>query len=92
MTRTGFRRQAFLGDGSCPVVWGYDAVLESYWARARGARADVLEISPDALVATVPALVRALVRATGMGEADVFDALIGVRPAPAPEASSADLT
>lgn len=92
MTRTGFRRLTSLGDGSRHVVWGYDAVLESYWASADGAQADGLEISPDALVATVPALVRALVRSTGMEEADVFGALIGASPAPAPEASPADLT
>lgn len=92
MTRTGFRRQNTLGDGSCHIVWGYDAALESYWARIPAGRTDALEISPDALVATVPALVRALVRSTGLGEADVFGALVGAGHAPAPEARPANLT
>ena len=78
--RLPFRRPVRLEGWSTGSAWGYDPVLECYWAelvRVPDAAAvpDVVRIGPEHLLTTVTGLARAVAFATGAGDGDAYLAL-----------------
>lgn len=94
LPRTEVRRLPFLrplamagwAEGS---QWGYDAVLEAYWAELvpPPGRAGGLRVGPEHLLLTVGTLAAALARLAGCAEHEAYLALVqgtGVGDAPGP--------
>ena len=77
--RAPFRRPVRLEGWAAGSAWGYDAVLECYWAELvpvhDTACAEVVRIGPEHLLTTVTGLARAVAFATGAGDTDAYLAL-----------------
>ena len=74
--------RSFLLPGREPGSWGFDGVLECYWAELPApAGGGAVRVGPEHLLTTVPALARALAREAGAGDLDVYLALTASAPA-----------
>jgi hypothetical protein len=85
--RQPFTRPLALRGWSVDSAWGYDPVLECYWADLRPAalpphaaaeappRLEPVVIGPEHLISTVTGLARAVAFAAQVGDRDVYLAL-----------------
>lgn len=73
-----FRRSLELAGWAAASGWGYDDVLEAYWAELvppTGTAAS-LRVGPEHLLVTVPALAAAVSRLAGCREQEAYLALV----------------
>ena len=76
LRREAFARGVALPGWSAGSRWGYDAVLECYWADLLpDDGAPDVQIGPEHLLSTVTGLARAVAVRLGVGDDDVYLAL-----------------
>jgi hypothetical protein len=80
--RSPFRRPLAIVGWAEGSRWGYDDVLEAYWAELvpvhgdRGPGGGVRRVGPEHLLVTVPGLAAAVARLAGCDERDAYLALV----------------
>ena len=80
MERPAFARELDLTGWEGGSTWGYDSVLECYWAELRrsgvGSEAEPhLRIGPEHLISTMSGLARAVAFAVEVADVDAYLAL-----------------
>lgn len=73
-SRSPFERVALV-PGWAAARWGYDGVLECFWAELVDPRGEVVRIGPEHLLTTVTALARALALSARVPEEEAYLAL-----------------
>lgn len=80
----GFEKPLMLPGWAGTARWGYDAVLECYWAEADHEAVGTVRIGPEHLLVTLGSLARTIAAALGLTDQEAYLALLSSRAATGP--------